>query len=196
MSYLRNLFFFALLSGSLFGLVDSVPKDIAVNYRGRPSIIVTFEGCDTLESGSLILSLSDGSRWLLQSATEEEKASIFESWKKGDDIRLGYGGGANRFALKNARNKDLFSVAIDPSSFAFIETPSIQKMDKNGYALILDNGSEWRVGWLSSFASHRWRPGDRLLINKSDNSKEEGYLLINLKDGSQATADMICWIDY
>ncbi|WP_171005711.1 hypothetical protein [Candidatus Rhabdochlamydia sp. T3358] len=52
---------------------------------------------------------------------------------------------------------------------------------------------EWAIGWIGTFNTYKWRVGDRIIINKSDYSIGESYLIINADDGSSVWASLINW---
>lgn len=156
--------------------------DFKIASYACPDIAICFEDVVNDHAKTLII-LSDGSQWVVRNCNADEVADhISTHWESGDEIRIlereaeEYKG---EYILKNARNNevslvDLDAVSVDPTKSFYIE-----KIDKNGYAILTQNGIEWAIGWIGTFNTYKWRVGDRIIINKSDYSIGESYLIIN-----------------
>jgi len=180
-----------LLSGE-----DTEQLDFKINSYTRPQIITTFQGFSATDSEARLI-LSDGSIWLVRNLPASQVAEeIASEWCLGDDIRLDkripkkYRG---HFLLKNARTTAVYLVDLDPQCADFSRASIIDKIDQNGYAIWMNGGTEWSIGYFGSFTTSNWRPYDRVIINKSSYSRAEDYLIINADDASSAWSSLIVW---
>jgi hypothetical protein len=197
--FTKNLVLIIAILTPLF-LTAARPKeklDLEINSYRCPDIAAVFKGALLQDHSKIVVALSDGSQWIIASDRPEETLSeISSKWHEGDDIRVGTTESEKykeKYILKNVRNSrvylaDMDSVCIDPSQAYFIE-----RIDEHGYAIITQDGSEWAIGWLGSFATQRWRKGDRIIINKSSYHDWQDYLLINADTGTDAWASLINW---
>jgi hypothetical protein len=91
------------------------------------------------------------------------------------------------------RNNEVYLVDLDVVSVDPAKSFNIEKIDKNGYAILTQNEIEWAIGWIGTFNTCKWRVGDRIIINKSGYSVGESYLIINADEGSSVWASLINW---
>ena len=187
--FLIPLFSFSVLFGKELELEN--------HYHGCPDIATHFEYVQKTDDSSAVV-LSDGSQWIVKDSDKEDVFyHISNEWHIGDEIRIGSHDQSNkigRYLLRNVSNGEtnLFLAdvdgCVDPSKIFYIE-----KIDANGYAIVTKNGLEWAVGYWGSFNTCKWRKGDQVVINKSNYSKWEDYLLININNKDSAWASIISW---
>ena len=171
--------------------------DLELNYYDCPTISATFETVVIKGKSEGVIILSDGSQWVVKNRADDEVFhEISTSWKRGDEVRIGwrtpekYQG---EYILKNVRNKGTCLVDLDAACQDRSKAYFIEQIDTNGYAIITQDGSEWAIGWLGAFTTGVWKKGDRLVINKSDHSNYADYLLINADKGGNVWASLITW---
>jgi len=114
----------------------------------------------------------------------------------GDDIRLARrtpGKVPGNFLLKNARTRNVYCVDLDKTYADMSKASFIDRIDQNGYAIILNGGTQWAIGYLGSFTTWNWRRYQRIIVNKSSYYRTEDYMLINAEDGSTAWSSLILW---
>jgi len=172
------------------------PLDFEISSYAMPEIATTFQALAADGEKARIV-LSDGSVWLLRSVgSEQAQAEIAPAWYVGDDIRL-----ARRtpnqvpgnFLLKNARTRNVYCVDLDKTYVDMSKASFIDKIDQNGYAIILNGGTQWAIGYLGSFTTWNWHRYQRIIVNKSAYYRTEDYMLINSEDGSTAWSSLILW---
>lgn len=188
---LRFLLIFLLSSASLCHSEEE-NFNFTIDISTKPIFVTLFQECFLDNASRVTIVLSDGSRWIIKNAAKEIVNEINKSWKAGDDIRIKKVPGKKEFSLKNIYNPNIYCAVLD---YRGIKSSlyRVDKMDANGYALITNEGSEWVMGWLGAISTQHWALGDRLTINKSDFSREEDYLIINLKNGSSCWTSLIFW---
>ena len=181
----------------LFSVLFGEELKLENNYDGCPDIATHFEYVQKTDNGSAVV-LSDGSQWIIKDRDGKESFShISSEWRIGDEIRIGRHTESNkprRHLLRNVSNGEanLFTADIDgcvDASNIFC----IEKIDANGYAIVMQDGREWAVGYWGSFSTCRWQKGDQVVINKSSYSNWEDYLLINVNKKNSAWASIITW---
>ncbi len=192
------VFLFFLVVSLFFSLkVFSEEIDMKISFPGEPEIAVHFETIAHQGKGRYLLTLSDGSQWLLRDRNPDEIFVQIESeWQTGDEIRIAARKEKERpgkYILKNVRNSrvcltDLEVFWADSSRVNFLE-----KVDEHGYALCTRGGLQWAMGLWGSFTARGWTAGDRIIINKSRYSSEEDYLLINVDKRTNVWASLITW---
>jgi hypothetical protein len=183
---LAPLFCFTALCGATERADERL--DFSIPFVEVPPIIATFQGCTVRDSTHVNVTLSDGSCWLIKC----NEAEIQQGWKVGDDIRIKKVPDSKYFVLKSVYSSVPYLGVLDQncdgSSVYYID-----QIDANGYAVKMNDGSEWTIGWLDSFLTQHWCPGDRLAINKSHFSRDEDYLVINLHNSTSCWASLISW---
>lgn len=134
-----------------------------------------------------IVVLSDESQWLVKTTAKKALDELFSGWKVGDDIRLkdiSIVPGSRKKGdciLKNRRDGSaLFATSLrkcdDLSKALFLE-----KVDKTGYGIVTSDGKIWSVGYLDAIKVQYWKPGDRVVINKSNHgNRYMDYAIFNL----------------
>ena len=153
------------------------PLDFTISSYETPAFVTTFQGCALNNSSSLTILLSDGSRWTINNkAAIELFADISKNWKIGDDIRIKKSG--NCFVLKSVYSPVFYLANLD-LNYNNETIYYIEKVDKNGYSILTNDGSEWVFGWLGACSVQHWAPGQSVTINKSIFSREEDYCIIN-----------------
>ena len=169
----------------------SEPLDFSISSYETPAFVTTFQGCALRNSSSLTVLLSDGSRWIINNkAAIELFADISKNWKIGDDIRIKKSG--NDFVLKSVYSSAFYLANLD-LSYNNDAIYYIEKVDKNGYSILTNDGSEWVFGWLGACSVQQWAPGQSVTINKSFFSREEDYCIINCQSGSEGWASLVTW---
>lgn len=176
----------------------SAVADIHVLYKERPYIITSFEDCYLGYLGELMITLSDGSQWIIdKKKAEEARRKISENWQVGDDIRLKenleFSQKKKMFTLKNVRTEEVYLAELSTHCTRFSSGFFIKQIDENGYALVTSDGSLWSIGLMGAYIANRWLPKDRIIINKGDLARGEHYYLISVKDGSFCWGNLIRW---
>lgn len=191
-----------LLSVALLSILPSVllakeEVDFKIASYACPDIAISFEDVVKDHAKASII-LSDGSCWVVRNCNADEAVDYISThWESGDEIRIvereaiEYKG---KFILKNARNHEVYLLDLDVVSADPTKSFYIEKIDKNGYAILTQNGIEWAIGWMGTFNTYKWRAGDRIIINKSNYSIGESYLIINAEEGSSVWASLINWM--
>lgn len=170
--------------------------DFTIASYACPDIAISFEGVINDQAKAKII-LSDGSQWVVRNHSADEVVDhISTHWELGDEIRIAereaieYKG---KYILKNVRNNEACLVDLDVVSVDLAKSFYIEKIDKNGYAILTQNEIEWVIGWIGAFNTCKWRVGDRIILNKSGYSVGESYLIINADEGSSVWASLINW---
>ena len=170
--------------------------DFEIRSYAKPEIATTFCAFSATTSEAYLI-LSDGSVWRVRNLpVSQVEQEVAEQWRVGDDVRLAERTPQERqgnFLLKNARTGAVYLVDLDSQCADFSKASIIDKVDQNGYAIMMNGGSEWAIGYLGSFITWHWRPYDRVIINKSSYHCTEDYLLIHADDASTAWASLIMW---
>lgn len=152
------------------------------------------------EKGKWKIKSYDGSIWeALPLNNNQRIEDILCNWVNNDEIRL------SRFYPPEAKalsdEKMLFSIYNlnqETSVLAILVLPPqvehltyrISKIDKNGYFITLNDGSDWTIGWLCSWGTSKWHKGDRIIISKRS---KRYYGLINAELNDYALAEMTSW---
>lgn len=172
-------------------------NDFKISFQGYPDIAACYRAITYQEASDIIITLSDGSSWIVRDPDLEAKFNEVSSyWHCGDEVRIApreIGKNKGHYVLKNVRNKRVCLVDFDKSSDKEKHGNQILTMDKNGYTLFTTNGMEWAIGWVGSFTTKKWHIGDRILINKSIYSRREDYLLINVDQDTYVWASLVLW---
>lgn len=164
--------------------IKAVEKvDFKISSCIRPKICTAFEKVCQVDSSRVVVILSDGSKWNIDSEKYQNAFDeISNNWKKGDDIRIAHHADEqdDAFILKNVREKSAYlthlSVECDNLSKAYFLT----KVDETGYALRTNDGNLWMAGYWGSFSTQHWKEGDRVILNKSTHSnRNEDYEMIH-----------------
>ncbi|MEK7339375.1 MAG: hypothetical protein WBD50_07675 [Candidatus Rhabdochlamydia sp.] len=170
--------------------------DFEIFSYACPDIAISFEDVVNDHAKAWII-LSDGSQWVIRNCRADEVVDhISTHWESGDEIRIvereaiEYKG---EYILKNVRNNEVYLVDLDVVSVDPAKSFYIEKIDKNGYAILTQNEIEWAIGWIGTFNTCKWRVGDRIIINKSGYSIGESYLIINADERSSVWASLISW---
>jgi hypothetical protein len=188
------LAFFKLEAKTHSELFDFKISTAHIEANAYPYILDTFYQD---QMGHSILLFVDGASWIIRDCKPgEEIFDILNGWSAGDEIRLHpriSDKKEGKFILKNVQNGSVL--------FGDLNTPPMQEhlilciscMDSNGYFISLTDGSSWTISWLNSWITHLWKPGDRIIINKS-NCRED-YLLINAdtRDNKWVYAEGTIW---
>lgn len=167
------------------------PLDFVIATKKPPAFITCLQEI-ALESNGVKIGLSDSSQWLIEA--EDPAALLTEiaaNWKVGEDIRIDNPPKEDFFVLKSVANPSFYQAELIQK--AENAQYRIEKVDRNGYVIMSNDGSQWVVGWIDSFASSRWRVGDVLTINKSSFSRKEDYLLIHHATGKGCWVTLISW---
>jgi len=177
-------------------LLAEEEMDFKIAFYACPDIAISFEDVINDHAKARII-LSDGSQWVVRNHSADEVVNHTSThWELGDEIRIAereaieYKG---KYILKNVKNNEAYLVDLDVVSIDAEKSFYIEKIDKNGYVILTQNGIEWAIGWLGTFTTCKWRAGDRIIINKSDYSNGEDYLIINADEGSSVWASLINW---
>lgn len=168
-------------------------ENFIIESLETPDFVTTFQSSFLENSSQVILELSDGSRWMIRSQTPKKTIrEISQTWKEGDDIRIMQTPKDSSFVLKNLRNQTFYSADLDCNSS---DAPLyyIDKIDKHGYVVLTNDGSQWVTGWLGAVKTQHWQTGESLTINKSDFSRKEDYLIINRGTGASCWTSLISW---
>jgi hypothetical protein len=165
--------------------------DFEILYNEMPLFVTTFQECSLNSSSSIAIILSDGSRWIIKSNTPKELyEDIYRNWKVGDDIRIKKS--EKKFILKSIYSPEFYVADLDLESND-TALYYIEKVDKNGYAILTHEGSEWIFGWLSAVSVQYWAPGQSVTINKGGFSGQENYYIINRNNGAICWASLVSW---
>jgi hypothetical protein len=171
--------------------------DLRIASYDCPEIATSFETAYVQDSSKFVIILDDGSQWIIRNNNPDKLYNqISNDWKSGDEIRIGcrkpeeYQG---RYILKNVRNNAICFVDLDPVWMDQSKAFYIEKIDENGYAIFTKNGLEWAIGWWGAFTTRQWMKGDRIIINKSEYSGWEDYLLINVDKQTNVWGSLIVW---
>lgn len=172
--------------------------DLNITYTKDPEFLVTFDKVLSFDISDIKFILSDGSKWHIcdydQNEDENEDATdqIFNEWYSGDDIRIGKVKHKEKYhlAVKNTRTDSTYLANLIIDRSVGVE---ITDIDENGYIIVTEGKQYWSAGYIGSFTTCKWRPGDRVLINKSTHCKAEDYELINSKNGSAVWASKAEW---
>lgn len=165
--------------------------DFEIGSKKVPAFVTSLQDI-MLETAGVKIVLSDGSQWLLSSQDPAVLYSeINQNWKVGDDIRIDEPAKEDFFVLKSVGSPAFYPAELLQKSESALY--HIEKMDKNGYVVNSSDGSMWVIGWIDSFSSCHWQPGEAITINKSSFVRKEDYLLINHKTGSSCWVSQVSW---
>lgn len=170
---------------------SSNPLDFEIVFKKTPAFITTLQEIVLVEEG-VEISLSDGSQWLIEAQDPTSlHLEITTQWKAGDDVRIDNPPKEDVFVLKTVSSPSFHEAKlvqkVENAQF------KIEKIDRNGYVVMSNDGSLWVLGWIDSFGTTRWRSGDILTINKGSFSRKDDYLLIHHESNKGSWVTLVSW---
>ncbi|MFA6119196.1 MAG: hypothetical protein WCT85_07175 [Parachlamydiales bacterium] len=232
---LKNFYGYMFFSAiCIFNNIFAYGVDKKENYIFESSELsissLKFERVIQNDDSKLIIQLNDGSQWFVISEfiddlqkVSEAFAASFDLWNIGDDIIINKNNleiesnpgkriklSESEYVLKNARNNQVFFVELNYNMWEQVKNSSIEKIDNKGYFVTTENKVDWEINWFDSWATYKWRVGDKIIIARADkifmeekgnftvikdcsNKYGDNYLLINLNARNSAAPSIVKW---